>query len=240
MQSERRMPAISLPPEADDAAWLHAANMAELGVMTASLLHELRQPLFAIKAHSQLARAEGPSPRFDAVLEQVQHIEALLRYYGNFGRNDEPEVLYDFNNAVRGAVEMLGWRGKRAGVEIASDLGHGSLPVRGREVAARQVAVNLVQNAMDAVEGTPDPRVLVRTRLVGDRVRLEVEDHGPGIPPELKTRMYEPFVTTKPPGRGTGLGLFIAQRLVHEARGTMAVAVPEGGGTLFSVELPKG
>jgi C4-dicarboxylate-specific signal transduction histidine kinase len=240
-ESRRRVEPVSLPPGTDDEAYVHAASMAELGVLTASLLHELRQPLFAIKAHAQLARAEGGQKpdRLDRILDQVTHIEALVRYYGGFGRSGDPEVLFDLNDSVRAAVEMIAHKSKKSGVTIEIELWSGPLLVRGREVAARQIAINLVQNAFDAVEARRG-RVVVRTRDMGQTVRLEVEDDGTGVPVAIRDRMFDPFVTTKPAGRGTGLGLYISRKLADEARGSIRYDGPEAGASRFSVDLPRG
>jgi signal transduction histidine kinase len=212
--------------------------MAELGVLAASLLHELRQPLFAIKAHAQLARTDAKPERLDRILEQVAHVEGLLRYYSGFGSGaQEPEVLFDLNEPVRQAAEMLGHKAKKAGAVLETELS-GTLLVRGREIAARQITINLVQNALDAVEGRHG-RVIVRTCDVGQHVRLSVEDDGPGIPEELRARMCDAFVTTKPPGRGTGLGLYIVRHLVEEVRGQLRLVDPPSGGTRFEIDWPR-
>ena len=248
MSEATRLRSALLVPDgsmAGDDALVHAASLAELGVMTASLLHELRQPLFAIKAHAQLGRAEeaggavGRTDRYARILDQVRHIEELIRYYGSVARHDEPEVLFDLNEPIRTAIDMVSYRARKVGVEVDTALSSQVLLTQGREMAARQVAINLLQNACDAVEEQPERVIIVRTREIGDVVRLEVEDNGPGVPVDLRTRLFEPFVTTKPPGRGTGLGLYIAQRLVHEAKGTLRVIAPEGGGTRFEVDLPR-
>ena len=242
MADRRRVDAISLPPSADAEGWTQAASMAELGVLTASLLHELRQPLFAIKAHAQLARVENADARgdrLDRILDQVRHIEELIRYYGGFAHVDTTPALFDVNEPIRAALEMLGHRATKARIELVSVLAPGALLVRGREVAVRQVAINLVHNAFDAVDGTEDRRVRVRTREDGDSVVVEVEDTGPGVPDDLRNRMFEPFVTTKSPGKGTGLGLYIARRLVDEAGGQLELAQSGESGSTFVVRLPR-
>jgi two-component system C4-dicarboxylate transport sensor histidine kinase DctB len=234
-------PSLSLPPTLDTEQWQQAASMAELGVLSASLLHELRQPLFAIKAHAQLGRVDrgaGGGERYDRILEQVKHIEDLIRYYGSFGRTDEPETVYDLNSVIRAAADMLSHRARKAGVTVELVLHPAALPIRGRELAARQVSINLVQNAMDAVEGRNVRRVTVRTDLHGDRVRMQVTDTGPGVPAHLRDKMFDAFVTTKPPDRGTGLGLYIAKKMVTEARGVLRVGDAPGGGACFEVDLP--
>lgn len=242
MADRRRVDAISLPPSAEAEGWTQAASMAELGVLTASLLHELRQPLFAIKAHAQLARVENSdarADRLDRILDQVHHIEELIRYYGGFATVDTTPSLFDLNEPIRAALEMLGHRAVKARIELVSVLAPGALLVRGREVAVRQVAVNLVHNAFDAVDSAETRRVLVRTREAGDRVLVEVEDSGSGVPDELRERMFEPFVTTKAPGKGTGLGLYIARRLVDEAGGEIQLTRSGEGGSTFVVSMPR-
>lgn len=244
MSDRRPIDAISLPPGGDEDLWAQTANLAELGTLTAALLHEMRQPMFAIKAHAQLGRAEGAAgvERFDRVLDQLHHMEELLRYYGGLAQPKTtvwPEQIFDLNDPVRGAVEMLAHRQRKVDVEVSLDLAAGKLPVRGRELAARQVAVNLLQNAFDAVEGRPGSRIVVRTRDGAESVQLHIEDTGPGIPADMRNRVFEPFVTTKAPGRGTGLGLYIARRLVDEAHGVLRLHEPDAGGARFEVLLPR-
>ena len=89
---------------------LHLARMAELGMLTASLLHELRQPLFAIKGLAQLTRTQvegAPAERLKELLEHLRHVEELVGYYGDFGVREEPELLFDLNECVRQAVAMM-------------------------------------------------------------------------------------------------------------------------------------
>jgi nitrogen fixation/metabolism regulation signal transduction histidine kinase len=99
-----------------------------------------------------------------------------------------------------------------------------------------QVLTNLVQNALDAVRGVPEPRVTVELARHGDRARLTVRDNGPGFPPELRSRLFEPYLTTKP--EGTGLGLAIVERIVVEHGGDLAAEHPPEGGAVLVVELP--
>lgn len=236
----------SWPPASDEGfageGWERVARLAELGVLSASLLHEMRQPLFAIKGMAQLAQyREGTLDRdgLQELLVHVRHIEDLLDHYAGFGRLEEPSAVFDLGDVVRQAAAMLAHRGRQLGAELklfTSDRPH---RVRGRPMAARQVAVNLLQNAMDAVELVSESRrIHVQLSHEGAHVRLIVRDTGPGIPEELRSRMFEPFVTTKPVGRGTGLGLFIARSLVTEAGGQLELKFPEEGGTIAQVCLP--
>lgn len=221
--------------------WMRLAHLAEVGVLSASLIHELRQPLFALKALAQLARhhdAPLAGEELAQLLEHVRQMEELLDHYAGYGRLMETPAVYDLNEPVRGALEMLAHRCRQVGADLDARLCARPLQVQGRPSAARQVVVNLLQNAFDAVEGRARREVVVRSENGGGQARLIVQDSGPGVPEALRARILEPFVTTKPPGRGTGLGLYITRRLVEEASGRLDLAFPEGGGTRVEVWWP--
>lgn len=217
-----------------------AARLAELGLLTASLLHELRQPLFAVKALAQLMDRDTDDERCKLMIEHVGHIEDLVSQYGGFGVA-VAEARFDLNHPVGEAITMMGHRAHMLGAEIRAGLHPEALRVNGRSSAALQVAVNLIQNALDAVEEGDAGRIVeVRTLRIDGDAFLEVADTGPGLDVNVKLRIGEPFVTTKPPGRGTGLGLYIAQKLVREHGGELTFPTPEKGGTLVRVRLPLG
>ncbi|TNE89100.1 MAG: HAMP domain-containing histidine kinase [Deltaproteobacteria bacterium] len=215
------------------------ARLAELGLLTASLMHELRQPVFAIKALAQILRSEGADPRLAALLEHVDHVEDLIAHYGGFGAS-LAEATFDLRVPVREAVDMMGHRARALHAELRHEPADAPLRVNGRSSAALQVVVNLLHNALDAVEeGDAGRIVVVRSFVDGDNAVIEVEDTGPGLPLEVRQKLGRPFVTTKPPGRGTGLGLYIAQKLVREHGGDLSFPTPERGGTLVRVALPR-
>ena len=111
------------------------------------------------------------------------------------------------------------------------------------ETEIEQVFLNILRNAAQAMaEATPpveDPRIAVRVLRVEDRVRIEIEDNGPGMAPEVSRRIFEPFFTTKPPGQGTGLGLSVSYFIITKSHGgSMDVESTPGKGTCFRIELP--
>jgi nitrogen fixation/metabolism regulation signal transduction histidine kinase len=108
--------------------------------------------------------------------------------------------------------------------------------VQGDPARLRQVFHNLLQNAEQAVAERADPRITVRTSEAGGAARLAVRDNGPGFPPEILARAFEPYVTTK--ARGTGLGLAIVKKIVEEHNGSIEIANVAGGGAEVSILLP--
>ncbi len=226
----------------DDDGWERVAGMAELGVLTASLVHELRQPLFAVKGMLQIAQHNGElmdGSRLAQVVQHVVYIEDLLDHYAGFGRVDETAMEFDLNQPVGQAIAMLEHRCRQVGGTLIRELSADSLLILGRPTAMRQVVVNLMQNALDAVAGQAKREITVCTERDAEGLRLEVRDTGKGVPEALRQRLFEPFVTSKAPGQGTGLGLYITQKLVRDAGGDMSVQFPDAGGTQVIVQLPS-
>jgi two-component system NtrC family sensor kinase len=123
----------------------------------------------------------------------------------------------------------------KGGVEVVKD--YGDLPrVRCFPGQLNQVFLNLIMNACDALEN--EGRITIRTRPIPDGVRLEFSDDGPGIPPEVQSRLFDPFFTTKPVGKGTGLGLSLSHGIIERHGGRISVQDAPEGGALFVIELP--
>jgi C4-dicarboxylate-specific signal transduction histidine kinase len=194
-----------------------------------------------IKARTQLARAgEGASPEALADIEQgVEYIEDLLAHYGGAAEVDTQLMTLDCNIAVNTAIQMLDYRARQIGADLQVSLDTVPLTAELRAGAVRQVLVNLVQNALDAVEGHDRRVVRVQTRGEAEHISLVVVDSGVGVDPEIRGRMFRPFVTSKPPGKGTGLGLFIARELVEHAGGQLIIEPTAEGGTRAEVRLPR-
>lgn len=224
----------------EGAARGRVRGLSDAGLRSAALVHEARQPVFAIKALLQLARVEG-RPLGPADVEQllhlVDHLEHVFEEHDPASEAEAPRP-FDLNAAITGALEVLEARRCAAGARVHLSLSPVPLVVRGRSEAVRRVVVNLVRNALDAVEELDARHVFVCSEAVGGEARVIVRDNGGGIPLALRSRLFEPFVTTKPPGRGTGLGLYLARRLVEEACGRLEIGCPDEGGTLAVMSLP--
>ncbi|MCA9493576.1 MAG: hypothetical protein KC621_26775 [Myxococcales bacterium] len=215
------------------------AELAELGISAGSLLHEIRQPLFAAKGTLELARAEGRAPTAEELataIEELRHIEALLDAHGGLGRRDDPPEAIDLLQMVHRTCLSLGPRARGAGVDVVVE-GEGVI-VHVQATAVRQVLLNLVGNALDAVDGCSTRRVELRVTALDGEAVVRVSDSGPGIDHAIRARLFQPFVTSKPPGRGTGLGLWVAHGLLSEAGGTLRAVRSDASGTVMEAAWP--
>ncbi|MEW5787116.1 MAG: ATP-binding protein [Pseudomonadota bacterium] len=217
-----------------DAAWGEAARR---------MAHEIKNPLTPIqlsaeRLEAKLAdRLEGPAretlTRATAtIVGQVMAMKGLVDAFAQYARLPSPRIQrVDLNALIH---EVLGLY--EAEVPIRFDLTPGLPDVAGDPGLLRQVLVNLMKNAQEAMHDRPEPHVRVSTLLEGERIVLSLEDNGPGFPEELRSRMFEPYVTTKP--RGTGLGLPMVKKIVEEHHGEIEVRNLEGGGAGIRIRLP--
>ena len=217
----------------DQDQLLETGRLAELGLQAASLIHEIRQPLFAVKAMAQVLAERSDAGDISALSEliaQVEVLETLISRYGDAARRPSGATgPVDLNAAVAAGAEIV--RGHRAQIVIDLTLPTEPLWAAVDSVALQQITSNLVRNAVDAA------RTRVDVSLTPSA--LEVRDDGDGIAPEIEARLGEPFVTSKPPGEGTGLGLTVTRTLVEVIGGRLSWTTgPEG--TCFRVEFQHG
>jgi CheY-like chemotaxis protein/anti-sigma regulatory factor (Ser/Thr protein kinase) len=169
----------------------------------------------------------------------MQRIAVIVRQLLDAGRlaaSPESRTAVPLRKVADGAFSVAHARlGRR--VRLTNEVTQDTFVLAGEGVLA-QVVVNLVVNAVQAIQDhRTDGHVIVRTELAGDRVRLVVEDNGPGMPPEILRRVFEPFFTTKPFGSGSGLGLAVSRGLVASLGGELRLESTPGQGTRALVEL---
>ncbi len=237
-----------------ERALFDAVRLATVGEMAATVVHEIIQPLQVI----DIARASAEQVLLDATGEGVAPNSAFLqsklariadqveragRIAGELrafvrGTAAEEATPFDPAMAVHAAVELTQYAARQAGVTVSVSVAEGLPPVMGHVGRLEQVLVNLIVNARDA--GGNAVGVSARPLLRDGRafVQIAVEDTGPGIAPAILPQLFEAFVTTKPLGTGTGLGLRICRRIVEEMNGTITAANLAEGGARFEVVLP--
>ncbi len=229
-----------------------SSRLASIGVMAGGITHEINQPLNAIKLTAdsvvlwiQRNPVEIPGKmveKFRKVSEHVNRIDDIIKHMRQFWVSPTlavPEV-FDLNDTVRSALDLIENQIVSHGIRLETVFCREPLKVQGNRIHLEQIVINLVVNAMQALDELfkNDKFILVKTVRVGDKVRIEVRDNGPGFMAEMADRLFDPFYSTKKPGQGTGLGLAIVKRFVDEMSGRVQAApVPEGG-AVFSVTLP--
>lgn len=233
--------------QALQAELIHVSRLTALGEMASSLAHELNQPLAAVsnylKGSARLIRAEGEPPR-DKLLEaigkagdQAMRAGEIIRRMRDFVARGEterrPEGLSDLLREAA-ALALLG--AEAQGVDLVWRLDPTVERVLCDRVQVQQVVLNLIRNALEAMDQTPRKRLEIRTEADGDLARVSVIDTGAGVSPEITGQLFQPFVTTKRTGMGVGLSI---SRTIVEAHGGRIWAEPApGGGTAFRFTLP--
>ena len=206
-----------------------------------SLAHELRNPLTPLQMSLEtlLAARKARDPRFEALfvesapamLEEVERLRRTIDAFARFARL--PAAQLEPLDLTAWTEQALGIAGARRGVTLRWEPGP-SLPVRADRDQLAQLLHNLLRNAEEAMP--TGGQVTVRTKEQGDRAVLEVEDTGPGIPADVRSRVLEPGVTTK--AGGTGLGLALGARIAQGHGGTLEVDTAPGGGALLRLRIP--
>jgi signal transduction histidine kinase len=228
-----------------------SARLASLGEIAAGMAHELKQPLQAIALavdNTQTASRRGDhaavEKRLARIAEYTRRAGATVEHLRRFARGaDEAAPLEPMRleEAVEGAMAVIGVGFRDTGVEMVQKLGAPAPVAFGHMVALQQVLVNLFSNARDVLATLPanEPRrVVVCAGLAegGEWIDMTVSDTGGGIPPQVMAHLFEPFVTTKGMERGTGLGLSICQGLIKHMGGSIS-ARNDAQGAVFTIRL---
>ena len=228
-----------------DARLTHASRVNAMGEMASGMAHELTQPLTAILAQAQAGRrllSAGNLPplggALDDVVAQARRASAILDRLRQWSKPREASpTATNLRGAVANVQALLGAEAGRRGIALDISMPDAPLVANVDQVEIEQVIFNLVRNAMEALADSDEKRVTVTLRGDGKDAVLEVQDTGSGVAPEVRPRLFTPFVTTRPDG--TGLGLALSQRLVERAGGEITYVAPERG-ALFRVTLPRG
>jgi signal transduction histidine kinase len=229
---------------AQEARQTHQERLAVVGEVAAVVAHELNNPLAAISMFVQMLQSElSPESPFrehaDVIARNAETCKRAIRGLLDFASPAAPEEgEVDLHALLREVGHFLAPLRQRAKLDIAYELEAKDPVVIGDEIQLRQVFVNLVLNAIQAAGGA-GRRIRVATAEAdgGRAITADVEDDGPGVPPEIRERIFDAFFTTKRPGRGTGLGLPISRRIAEAHGGSLELVHAEAGRTVFRVML---
>ena len=223
---------------------IQSNKLATLGQIAAGVAHEINQPVAAIRAYADnaaafLDRTDERTAKANLGLiagltERIGLITDELRAFAR--KSSAPAAPVAVREALDGALLLVGPRLRQQGVRVVRDEADEAAKVMAERFRLEQVLVNLLQNAVEALEGAADPEIHVQVAIRRSHVRIVVADNGPGLAPEAAKTLFTPFATTKP--RGLGLGLVISRDIVAEFGGELSLE-PGPGGARFVMSLPK-
>ena len=226
----------------------HVSRFATAGELTASIAHEINQPLGAILTNAETADAilKSPTPDIVELKDIVKDIlhddrrasEVIRRMRSLLKKAPFDPKKFDLNELVRETVGLLSAVAGGRKVELASFLAPIALPIVGDHIQLQQVIINLVVNAIDAMKDTPtkDRIISIRTSRIENFAQLSVSDRGPGIPEDKLKEVFEPFFTSK--AEGMGMGLSIARTIIEAHHGLISAKNRDHGGASFRIRLP--
>jgi PAS domain S-box-containing protein len=245
--TERRLSEQALGKARSELA--HVARVSSLGVMTASIAHEVNQPLSGIltNASTCLRMLAADPPNVDGARETVRRTirdagrasDVIKRLRALFGRTESVSEWVDLNEATREVIALTLSELQESRAIVLTEFAEDLAPVSGDRVQLQQVILNLVRNASEAMSGVDDrPRQLVikTERDDGNGVRLSVRDAGTGFEPGSTERIFDAFYTTK--SAGMGIGLSVSRSIVESHRGKLWAAPNDGPGATFSFSIP--
>ena len=223
---------------------IQAGKLALLGEMSASINHELNQPLTAMLTYSETlklmikrGKTEGIGETTDEIISLIQKMATMVAQYKLFARKSAgkigPVLVADTLSA---SLSILETKISKMAAHIHIEPYDNTLLVLAEAVPLEQVLVNLLNNALQAQEATAHPRVDITVTIEEANAVITVKDSGPGFSDEQLQKVFEPFYTTK--GKGLGLGLTISQRIMASFSGTIAAANHPQGGAVFTLTLP--
>ncbi len=239
---ERRQAEETLRRAQDEL--VQAGKLAAIGQMSTSIAHELNQPLAALRTLSgntvrflergELDTASTNLRTINDLIDRMGRITASLRA---FARRGDDKGESSLGKAIDAALQVLGSRVETLHLEVHRDFDDVQLAID--QTRLEQILVNLIGNALDAMQAQPLPELWLEGDFVEGKYRLLVRDNGHGIEPEARKHLFEPFFTTKPGEQGLGLGLTLSASLAAAAGGHLGVEHPVSGGTAFVLTLPR-
>ena len=239
---ERRQTENTLRRAQDEL--VQAGKLAAIGQMSTSIAHELNQPLAALRTLSgntvrflergDLKVAADNLSTINNLVDRMGRITANLR---SFARRGDDQGQASLSKAVDAALQLLASRMDACAVELHRDISDTNLKID--QTRLEQILTNLIGNALDAMQDQAiTPQLWLEGEVIDDKYRLRVRDNGPGIDPETRKHLFEPFYTTKPGEQGLGLGLTLSASLAAATGGSLSVEFPAHGGAAFVLLLP--
>jgi PAS domain S-box-containing protein len=221
-------------------------KMTSLGRVAAGIAHEIRNPLSGINIYlNTLEKIYDRAESLDKVkqiIRQIQSasskIESVIKRVMDFSKPNEPKlILTDINQPIEEAINLSSVTLRKSGIKIEKDLARDLPLCHADPLLIEEVILNLITNATEAMKNVDrDKKIDVTSSVKNDRIIVNVSDSGPGVTPDLKDKIFDPFYSTK--NGSTGIGLSINHRIITDHGGSLRVSTSKWGGAEFVIEIP--
>lgn len=218
-------------------------RLASLGEMTAGIAHEVNNPLAAVLLYSELVSREElpPAVRQDlkVIRSEAKRATGIMKDLLTYSRRAQPVTRrINIRKTLGKVIGMRRYQQRVRNITLTVEQDDGPLPVRANAAQLTQVFMNLIVNAEEALDGSDNKRIVIRTEADGEWARISIADSGTGIPEKNLVEVFAPFFSTKATGQGTGLGLAICHGIVTAHGGHLRAGNNDMGGATFTMELP--
>ena len=221
-------------------------KMASLGRVAAGIAHEIRNPLSGINIYlntlKKLHHQDGSEEKVEQILKQLQSastkIESVIRRVMDFAKPSEPKlVLTDINEPITDAINLTAVTMRKSGIILEKKLADDLPPSYVDPNLIEEIILNLLNNAAEAMKTMETgKKIVVSSSMKGEHFILLVSDSGPGVPLNIREKIFDPYFTTK--SEGTGIGLSLSHRIITDHTGSLTVSESELGGAEFRIEIP--
>jgi signal transduction histidine kinase len=223
---------------------MQSEKMAGLGRLAAGVAHEINNPMSGIMLYANLVQedlgADHPlASDLQTIVHEAERCKVIVADLLEFSHQTTYEMeLVNLNDVIRKTLTVLQHQPIFQNIDIIRELTPELPPIYGNAIRLNQVVMNIVVNAVQAMEGKGQLRITSRTRANQDINEILIEDSGPGIDNDLLEKIFDPFFTTKAAGEGTGLGLSVSYAIVKEHKGSIRVTSSPETGTTFTLRFP--
>jgi len=224
-------------------------KLASIGLLTAGIAHEINNPLFVITGYLDVLNENlqagnvsteelrGIADKLGTASKSIVKLVSGLKTYARIEETDP--VPIDLNSAIQGSLDLVSFLYRQDNIELENGLSNGSPMILGNIGKLQQVLMNLLSNAQDAMESSRTKIISVDTHEETDKVVVDVADTGCGIDPENIKNVFSRSYTTKPVGKGSGMGLDLVRKIVEEMDGSITVESEVSKGTTFKIIFPR-
>lgn len=246
----KRIARLDFEKELMNQQIIETGKLASVGELAAGIAHEINNPVAIMVEEagwiqdllSEGIEKENNFEEFKRSLRQIENQgrrckEITLKLLSFARKTDSRVQTLQLNDLIPEVVDLLSQKSRYANVEIQVQLQPDLPIIQASATEMQQVLMNIIHNAVDAMEKTGG-KITIATQAVGGDIRISITDTGPGIPASNIGRLFDPFFTTKPVGKGTGLGLSICYGIIHKMGGRINVESPPGMGATFDIVLP--